>query len=331
MVAHIENFYIDTLSAADSMLFMTGMEKSDQGHNKIYAMDALSGKTAWVFTLTAGGRGSTNVTPAYVDVEGILYCGGQRDDKLYALEARTGTLKREGSGMKDMYTRHPAVVGQMLYFVGGDTLYGMNVTKGIISWSYTLQGSAQTSSAVHRDIVYVIEKNVLHAVEAATGQRKWVKNVYTSAINYPIAYAGTIYIASEREVSALDAIDASVKWSAPLPAQSGDSTFSLADGVLYVVHWKDANGHGRLYALNADNGTELWHFDTEAEGASVPVVAKGVVYLAGWQSRKVFALDARTGDEVWSLGLPGLPGNQPVIAYGRLYVTVGGTIYAYGN
>ena len=133
----------------------------------------------------------------------------------------------------------------------------------------------------------------------------------------------------------------------------------LADGVLYV-----GSDDGRLYALDARTGDELWRYDAgfalqgsaaiangmlfassedgtlhaidlathsrtwQATGVEdVGLVADGVVYVAGSANRAV-GYDAATGTERWSWIAPGAV-QRLTVADGTAYVTVaGGTLHA---
>ena len=133
----------------------------------------------------------------------------------------------------------------------------------------------------------------------------------------------------------------------------------LADGVLYV-----GSDDGRLYALDARTGDELWRYDAgsalqgsaaiangmlfassedgtlhaidlathtrawQAMGVEdVGLVADGVVYVAASANRAV-GYDAATGTERWSWIAPGAV-QRLTVADGTAYMTVaGGTLHA---
>lgn len=55
---------------------------------------------------------------------------------------------------------------------------------------------------------------------------------------------------------------------------------------------------GNIYAIGAENGTEVWRYSTGSDAGCDPTVVNGVVYGASGDT--VFALRATTGDEIWS-------------------------------
>lgn len=86
----------------------------------------------------------------------------------------------------------------------------------------------------------------------------------------------------------------------------------VTDGVLYV------GSHDRsLYALDLDNGTELWSYDTGDRVDAPAAVADGTVVVANGAGVAV-GLDAETGAERWSKEGPGHR-HAPVIDDGVVY------------
>jgi serine/threonine-protein kinase len=68
----------------------------------------------------------------------------------------------------------------------------------------------------------------------------------------------------------------------------------LSDGLLYCV-----SAEGYIYALDAQTGSEQWHFKAAGSIFVQPVVSDGLVYIASHQKSLFYALDAKTGLERW--------------------------------
>lgn len=66
-----------------------------------------------------------------------------------------------------------------------------------------------------------------------------------------------------------------------------------SDGVVYGISDK-----GRVFAIDAANGNELWVSD-QREHFSNPVIGKDGILYAGTASKKVYAFDAQTGKVLW--------------------------------
>jgi outer membrane protein assembly factor BamB len=97
----------------------------------------------------------------------------------------------------------------------------------------------------------------------------------------------------------------------------------VANGIVYV-----GNDNGRLYAVNASTGKEVWSFATGANvHGSGPAIANGVVYF-GSIDHSVYALNASTGAKLWSFATPGGVESSPAVANGVVYVGSDGFIYA---
>jgi outer membrane protein assembly factor BamB len=76
----------------------------------------------------------------------------------------------------------------------------------------------------------------------------------------------------------------------------------------------------KLYALKADTGVLLWSYSTGGFIVSSPEVANGVVYIASDDSN-LYALDAATGAKLWSHPLSSGPNySSPVVVNGTVYV-----------
>lgn len=71
------------------------------------------------------------------------------------------------------------------------------------------------------------------------------------------------------------------------------STPAVANGMLYF-----GSGDGRIYALNASTGAEIWSSDAGSPVHSSPAVSGGQVYVAS-RAGVLLALDARSGKEQW--------------------------------
>jgi outer membrane protein assembly factor BamB len=97
-------------------------------------------------------------------------------------------------------------------------------------------------------------------------------------------------------------------------------TFSLVNSSPVVVDdvVYVGSSSGSLYALDRDTGAENWAFAGGVFFGS-PAVADGVVY-AGSQNANVYAVDAATGTEIWSFTTGGLIQSSPAVVDGIVYI-----------
>jgi outer membrane protein assembly factor BamB len=323
---------IDSLSAAEGMLYAGG----ESSGNTVAGIDAASGKVEWLFTLTGGGSGAMNVTPTYAD--GLLFFGGQRDDKLYAVEAKTGKLVAEWPGVGSMYTRHPVVSDRTLYYMTQQSLVARDLATRNVKWSFQFGFAPQTSPAVERKYVVLLWQrpkgsnvpDVVLAIDKETGRPAWRQPFPYMPINHPLVYRGLVYAASGSQVAAFDIRDGTSRWRTKLPAADQQTHLAYGYGLLAAV-WKDAGGKGAVFALGATSGDILWQFSTGGEGVRGPAATPGAVYVTGWENPKIFALDRMSGAVLWSADLPRQPTGDPIVAYGLLYIPMGDVIFVYGS
>lgn len=117
-----------------------------------------------------------------------------------------------------------------------------------------------------------------------------------------------------------------VEWYRPIEAYIPQNVQIIAaHGLLYL---STARG---LYALNAENGTVAWRFDTELPLGNSPTVDNNTLYVAGYD-RKLHALNALTGQHLWSFdGATAGYATNPLVINGKVYVgNRDGNMYAVG-
>jgi outer membrane protein assembly factor BamB len=326
----------DTISTAGGTIYI-GMDASTEGldSNKVYAIDGATGLKRWEFILDAGGRGAMGVTPAIAN--GLVYFGGQQDDKLYALDAKTGQIVWEFTGVGTMYCSHPAVIDGVVYAKGKDTLYALDAYTGVKKWEFTTAGNGRSSPAVGDGTVYIGSSDgFLYAIDSETGKEKWNLPDSSGIYSNPVIWDDTVYInqeaSSSTTIKALDAETCTLKWTITRENELGylgDGALTVANNVLYASIWKGENGHGKLYAVDASTGSELWAFDLGAEGITASAVANGAVYVSGRENKMIYALDATTGVEKWHYKCDGTISLSPIIADGVLYVGTWSKLYAF--
>ena len=154
--------------------------------------------------------------------------------------------------------------------------------------------------------------------------------------------------------SALDQINVGnvkqlgMAWEYQMETRRGMESNPIAvDGVLYT-----SGTTGRVYAINAVTGAELWKFDPQSDGQVNRytccdevnrgiAVWEGMVYVGSLDGR-LFALDARTGDVKWqqdtfifkdraytSSGAPQIAGNVVVLGNAGADYDARGYVSAY--
>ena len=160
----------------------------------------------------------------------------------------------------------PAVVGGRIYLCAGPYLFVFDAA-GQPVYHVKLSACTLASPTVVDGLVYVsTDDGRMHAVEAKDGKERW-----------------TAVIGANPFMKQVD------NWDVY------HSSATVVDGVLYV-----GSADGRIYALSAANGKELWHFQTGHVVRATPAVVAGRVYCGSFDG-KVYALDAATGSKLWEV------------------------------
>ncbi|MEW6222650.1 MAG: PQQ-binding-like beta-propeller repeat protein [Candidatus Hadarchaeota archaeon] len=86
----------------------------------------------------------------------------------------------------------------------------------------------------------------------------------------------------------------------------------------------------KVYALNAENGSVVWSYETGGDVDSSPAVADRKVFI-GSNDGYLYVLNAESGGLIQKFYTYFSIGSSPAVAYGKIYVgSENGWLYAYG-
>jgi outer membrane protein assembly factor BamB len=220
----------------------------------VLAMDAETGEDVWRFR-----TGAVESSPVLVD--GTLYFG-TFDDRLYALDARTGKVR--------------------WFFETGDDVKGGPAYRDGVVYTGSYDGK-------------------VYAVDARTGKLRWSSESQGGLLGAGNFYAGPaigygrVFIGNtDGKVYAFGAKSGDLLWS----KTTGDYVYSsaaLGDRIVYVGSYD-----GRLYALDAATGDVRWSFDAEGSISGSPTIMAGLVYFSTFAG-KTYVVDAAKGKAVLTL------------------------------
>lgn len=271
------------------------------------------------------GMGFIEASPTVVG--GIVY-QGSGDNKLYALDATTGTLVWTFQTSSDVQSS--AAVEAGVVYVGGSSdwphgnVYAIDASTGALLWTYQSPKSIESSVVVADGIVYAgSHDGHVYALDASTGTLVWSYRTGDEVFSTPAVAGGVVYLGStDHHVYAFDAALGTLLWT----FEAGSSIYSspaVAGGMVYI-----GSSDAKLYALNATTGALVWSYPTNQFVYSSPAVADGVVYV-GSGDHNVYALDAATGAPRWSFTTDNYVYSSPALANGVVYVgSFGGIAYA---
>jgi outer membrane protein assembly factor BamB len=124
---------------------------------------------------------------------------------------------------------------------------------------------------------------------------------------------GKVYAAGSTHAHCVDAKTGKPVWSVKLPSKATASSFLVANGRAFIMA-------GRLVALDAETGREVWQSEAARGGNSSPMIweHKGHQFIIISAGREVFCLNPSDGSVVWSVAGGG--DSTPVI-YGDWLVS----------
>ena len=291
---------------------------------------APDGTIRWSFTT----GGDIDSSPA-LGADGRIYVGSD-DDKLYALEADTGSFVWAYETGDDIDSS-PVIGADGTIYVGSDDhrVYAI-APSGSLRWSYWTGNDVDSSPALGPDgTVYIgSDDDHLYALRpdeglTASERLRWRVDLDRDVDTVPlVAPDGFIYVGSDSDrLYKVDAVTGTVEWTFKADDDVDSSAALLPDGS--VVFGDD---DGNVWALAPDK-TVRWSRDLGLQVDSSPTVgADGTIYV-GSDSNKVYALSPVDGSVLWSRDTDGDVKSTPAIAEsGVLYVgSDGGELYAIGS
>jgi outer membrane protein assembly factor BamB len=224
------------------------------------------------------------------------------------------------------------VVSDGLLYVTSFEVHALDVASGRrqfktreVAWTMAVAGGR----------IHASDGPSLFALDAADGGERWRASIdgWVYAVR---ADAGTVVTGTRGGgVQTWDASRGGLRWErggVQTEFESPESGPTVIDRAVYY------QAGGRLYAVDALTGADMWSYPVGEPGVAGsvptrPVVADGVVYLTA--GTRVLALDARNGSERWHFDAPAVmfappahvPG--PGVSGGGVYLTDHlGTVYA---
>lgn len=287
--------------------------------NNVIALDVTTRLPKWTYTIAA--RPSS--APCVVD--GRVYINAN-DQKLYAIDANTGTLLwtfTESAKINSSSVNYsgPTVANGVVYFGSDDNyVYALDAITGALKWKTLNVGSFgtkefQSSACVANGVLYIGDnlRNLI-AYNTIDGSEKWrYQGADGGVFSSPTVDNGTVYVGSySRYLYAIDAGTGTLKWRYLSPAKIYSSP-TVANGVVFFG--SSGNTGSGVYALSASTGTLKWNVSTSYEVSSSPVVFNNTLYVGTDVTLKAF--DAVTGTLKWQFMAPTV---NAVFTYSSPYV-----------
>ena len=178
------------------------------------------------------------------------------------------------------------------------------------------------------------DNGTLYALNTGNGTVRW-QNKIGSSVFVSTVSNGVVYAYADSSAYAVDAENGSKQWQHPFTREI--VRMILTNGVLYIDTTAEQNAPS-VYALQAGDGSQIWHYTASAETPGLLGVLNGTVYymeatgLFHNLNETILALRASNGHLLWRFrtqGTDGLANGMPAEANGILYIaTLHGAIYS---
>ncbi len=269
------------------------------------------------FSLATAGAGFS-APPVVV---GSSVIAASLDQELYSFGRDIGNqLWRVRLGSVIEYT--PAVQDPYIYVVNSTgeiiSVRGTGSSSDAIAWRKRLDSGPSAALNVRDDTLFAVGLNhVLYALHRLDNGRELWRYSLTPGprLQYPAIGDQMIYVGDAR-LSALDIYSPTLIWEdSQVKGVAGPPVY-VSPGVKALAEVYAVDYEGRIHALDANTGAELWRRGNSDVPTSLAVDGTRV-YAAG--PGFVAARDRNTGGELWRTAVAdiGVPGG-PIVGNGRL-------------
>ncbi|MDQ2048947.1 PQQ-binding-like beta-propeller repeat protein [Natronolimnohabitans sp. A-GB9] len=298
---------------------VTGTLYVGSNDGNVYALDTADGSEEWVFETDVDAE-FEHVWSSPTVADGTVYVGG-KDSNVYAIDADDGTEEWVFSDPDDWVVSAPTVADGTVYIGSGSffneaqaTVYAIDADDGTEQWSFEAGDYVASSPTVYEGTVYVgdADSRVPDDGEVTTASREPTTTLATtSAMRDP------------RWLDTNDGTDLRTE-----PGSRSTSTRTVETLSVEQAGESEPEPVGNVYAIDADDGTEQWSFETDDVVRSSPTAADGSVYIGSRDSR-LYSLAADDGTEQWSFEAGNTIESSPTVADGVVFAgSYDGNIYA---
>lgn len=300
---------------------------SGDGRGYVYAVDTETGNELWHFET----KGKVSSSPTVVD--GTVYItsyGGYRDSILHAVDAESGSELWHFE-TKSWVSSSPTVVDGTVYIGDNDGhLYALHPESGNCWRRFRKYKKMNTSPMMMDETVYVGSQDTLYAVDMESENVLWRLDELTRSELTVVD--GSIYGGDGYLFYRVDAESGNVLWESDMKPRMVASLPTVVDGTVFVPEvetetvfipeldkrvTRKSDQCGYISAVDTEDGSELWRFETNGVVKSSPTVVDGMVYV-GDLNGYLYAVDAESGNELWRFENHNAVGS-PIVVDGTVY------------
>ena len=297
----------------------------------LYCVDLKSGKLLWKSDASDWIRSRPLVTGNTVTFA--------------SLDGKVTALKFNKSGYEKLWSKHAGhhqIFGDLsgngngILACSSDLyLYSLNPCTGEIQWRHSLiestymdgerimgdivagGGDFQSPPTVSDGTVYVgTPSRFVFAMDAKTGKELWRFETSGQVSGAPSVYKGRVYFGQQGGNEEMYCVC----------AETGEPIWSSKVGWVWTTSTPDdtqvytGTVDGRIIALEADTGKEVWQHLTNGGVYPAPAVDDQRVYTGSWDGQ-YYAINKKTGSLDWAhSSFGGLPDSAAGILWNNLYI-----------
>lgn len=242
-------FVDDGIVYASTAFVGPELKPNVDGHAKLFALEAKTGKEIWVF---------------------------ESDDYILQTPARNGETLFVGGNFYD-----PTPIDE-----GGHTrIYALDLATGSPLWNYESEdGFPKRLYATEQTLVFVGYQDFMNGVDIATGKLRWRFDTGNWTPSF-LSAGDVIYFSSANtQVFAVNADTGESIWQFDIP--SGTFNYLLDAPILLDGNLHFLTQQGDFFALDASNGQLLWQAATEVSAARTsPAIGNGWLVIGDIEGR----------------------------------------------
>lgn len=261
-------------------------------NGELFALDPDDGSVIW-----SAGFGQASYTASPVLANDRVYIGDPDTGGVFGFDTQTGEQVWAFS-TRGGVTASPALAGGTIY-VGTEmgSVYAVDTADGSVIWEFAAAGEVTGAPVIQNGLVFVTTATgAVQAISTENAQEEWRTETDEQIRSSPAIDDSSLYVGDGElfdrpgKLYSLSTDTGEIEWmfdtEGSFGGRRGAIIRSPAVDSERVYFGVDSN---KVYAVNKDDGTEVWQFDTGVVLSS-PAVLEGVVYI-GADNDTVYALE----------------------------------------
>lgn len=180
----------------------------------------------------------------------------------------------------------------------GGKLLALDAQTGIVRWQHVIgQFLNDSTPVIVGRVVYVgANRTWVYALDASNGRQLWAVNLQEIIKAAPTYANGIVLVNSSNSATALDARTGLARWKFHEIGFGWPTTAAptIQGQVAYVA----LGDKTIVYALNLQNGRQIWAYNAGDRLISTPMVVGQQVIIGTWKG-KIEAVNAANGTQTW--------------------------------